>query len=30
MSGITLKLRAFRAMLRLFPEYRESAVLMQV
>jgi trehalose-6-phosphate synthase len=30
LSGITLKLRAFRAMLRLFPEYRESAVLIQV
>ena len=30
LSGITLKLRAFHAMLRLFPEYRESAVLLQV
>lgn len=30
LSGITLKLRAFRAMLRIFPEFRESAVLVQV
>ena len=30
LSGITLKLRAFRAMLRIFPEFRESAVLLQV
>jgi hypothetical protein len=27
---MTLKLRAFRAMLRIFPEYRQSAVLIQV
>ena len=30
LSGISLKLRAFRAMLRIFPEFRESAVLVQV
>ena len=30
LSGITLKLRAFSAMLKLFPEYRTSAVLVQV
>jgi len=30
LSGITLKLRAFRAMLRIFPEFRESALLVQV
>ncbi|EKX53322.1 hypothetical protein GUITHDRAFT_101025 [Guillardia theta CCMP2712] len=30
LSGITLKLRAYRSMLNLFPEYRASAVLVQV
>lgn len=30
LSGITLKLRAFSAMLKLYPEYRTTAVLVQV